>query len=224
MVLLALLSLLLGAAAADRVPADLRGLDPALLDRAIEARDCALADGRAEGRKARRVLAVIDYRLPSAEPRLWVLDLRRGRVRFVERVAHGKASGEAMATAFSNVPDSNRSSLGLFRGAETYRGRNGRSLRLDGLDAGVNDRARERAIVIHGAEYATAAFVAANGRLGRSLGCPAVDPAVARPLIRALRSGALVYAWADDPEWQASAAFTSCHGPAPPDPAPATDQ
>src|SRR5262249_55239863 len=105
------------------------------------------------------------------------------------------------ATTFSNDPSSNKTSLGLFRTGEAYVGHNGYSLRLDGLERGVNDNARERAIVIHGAPYVNALVAKANGYLGRSLGCPAVRPEIAKALIDAVKGGGLLFAYYPDPHW-----------------------
>lgn len=127
---------------------------------------------------------------------MWVYDLRSRTLLYEELVSHGRGSGRTIATAFSNEPDSHMSSLGLFRTGEAYVGSNGYSLRLDGLDAGVNDRARDRAIVIHGAPYVNADLARANGYLGRSWGCPAVRPAVARNLIDTVKGGSLLFAYA----------------------------
>jgi hypothetical protein len=159
---------------------------------ALDAAADAVARGQA-GLPA--TLTIIDFTRPSTEKRLWVYDLQTHALLFDEWVSHGRGSGKEMATSFSNVPESNKSSLGLFRTAEAYVGHNGYSLRLDGLDAGVNDRARERAIVIHGAPYVNPAAARAQGFLGRSLGCPAVRPAVARALIDAVKNGGLLYAY-----------------------------
>lgn len=170
----------------------------------------AFACGRADGLFETPTLTLIDYSRPSSEPRLWVLDLARGEVRFHELVAHGRESGARLAHAFSNVAGSLQSSLGLFRTAETYRGRHGYSLRLDGLEPGVNDRARDRALVVHGADYATPAFVAEHGRLGRSWGCPALDPRVHRAVIDAIRGGTAVFAYYPDADWLASSPYLHC--------------
>jgi hypothetical protein len=148
-----------------------------------------------------RLLTVIDYSRPSAEPRLWVLDLDRERVLFEERVAHGRGSGEKLATRFSNLDGSHQTSLGLFRTADTYVGSNGYSLRLDGLERGFNDRARDRAIVVHGAPYVSDANVRATGRIGRSHGCPALRPAIARNVIDTIKDGSLVFAYYPDRQW-----------------------
>jgi hypothetical protein len=183
------------------------GLEPAVLERALEALECARASGAAP--RAER-LAVIDYSRPSTEPRLWVFDLARARLLYAEHVAHGRNSGGDLATAFSNAEGSHQSSLGLFRTADTYVGGNGYSLRLDGLDPGFNDRARERYIVMHGAPYVDPAAARRQGRLGRSQGCPAVRPQVARELIDTLRDGQLIFAWYPDPQWLAASPHLGC--------------
>ncbi|PXX98635.1 murein L,D-transpeptidase catalytic domain family protein [Halomonas sp. LBP4] len=176
--------------------------DPRVLQLAASALDCAAPDA---GR-----LAVIDYSLPSTEPRLWVFDLDRGELMFEERVAHGQGSGDAEATLFSNTPESHQSSLGLFRTMNSYYGRNGYSLRLEGLEPGINDLAYQRAIVIHGADYVSEAFIQQTGRLGRSHGCPAVRQDVTYPLIDSLKEDHYLFAYYPDPEWLASSAFFSC--------------
>lgn len=185
-------------------------LDPDVLRLALEARTCALASGRvADGRR----LGVIDYSRPSTEPRLWVFDLPGGRLLHREYVAHGRNTGENLARRFSNQEASYQSSLGLFATAETYTGGNGYSLRMDGLEAGVNDRARERAIVMHGAPYVDPVQALRQGRLGRSLGCPALRPAVAREVIDDLREGQLLFAYYPDQDWLRGSRFFGCSSP-----------
>jgi hypothetical protein len=127
----------------------------------------------------------------------------RATLVFEELVAHGSESGDNFAPSFSNAPDSHQTSLGLFVTDEPYVGKNGYSLRMDGLDAGINDRARERAIVIHGADYVSDAFAKAQGRLGRSWGCPAVRGVIAKSLIDRVRGGGLVFAYYPDPQFLA---------------------
>jgi hypothetical protein len=173
----------------------------------------ALACGRRAGELDTSTLTLVDYSRPSSEPRLWVLDLAAGSVRFQALVSHGKASGLVRATRFSNEPGSKQSSLGLFRTGDTYRGRHGYSLRLIGLEAGVNDLASERGIVIHAAEYASPDFAAIHGRLGRSWGCPALDPAVSRDVIDAIRGGTALFSSYPDASWLESSAFLHCAGP-----------
>ena len=178
--------------------ASLGSIDPKVFALALEAASSAIAGGQVA---APSTLTVIDYSKPSTQPRMWVFDLRSRALLFQELVSHGRGSGKTLATSFSNDPDSNKTSLGLFRTGETYVGHNGYSLRLDGLERGVNDRARERAIVIHGAPYVNAATAKANGYLGRSLGCPAVRPEVARELIDAVKGGGLLFAYYPDQDW-----------------------
>ena len=174
-------------------------LDREVLDLATRAMSCAL---RRPGSAPRpRTLSVIDFSLPSTKPRLWVFDLARPRLLFEEWVAHGRNTGGNMASTFSNRSGSYMSSLGGFQTQETYVGQNGYSLRLRGLEPGFNDLARERAIVIHGAPYVNPALAGTQGRLGRSLGCPAVRPAVARELIDSISDGSFVFAYYPDPEW-----------------------
>lgn len=188
-------------------PAAVPSPAPDVLALALRARACAIAGGAAPDTS---VLTVVDYSRPSTEPRLWVLDVATGATLFHERVAHGRTTGELDATTFSNVPGSNASSLGLFRTAEVYVGKHGRSLRLDGLDPGWNDRARDRAIVVHGASYSTLAHVERWGRLGRSQGCPALDPAVTDAVIDTIRDGTLLFAYAPDPAWLAGSDWLHC--------------
>ena len=154
-----------------------------------------------------RTLTIIDYSRPSSEKRLWVFDLKTHELLYEELVAHGQGSGGNLATLFSNADDTHQTSLGLFVTEGTYVGKNGYSLRLGGLDAGVNDRARERAIVIHGAPYVSEAFIRANGRLGRSWGCPAIRSNVARAMIDRVKEGGLVFAYYPDQHWLKSSKY-----------------
>jgi hypothetical protein len=167
------------------------GLSPAALEAGVSAWWQAVRDGLT----SRRILTIIDYTLPSAEPRLWVMDLSTDSVLAHELVAHGRGSGNAVATRFSNRVGSNQTSLGAFLTAATYHGSHGLSLRLQGLEAGQNDRAMERAIVIHGAWYVSPEIVESQGRLGRSLGCPALSETAAPRIIDMIRDGTVVYAW-----------------------------
>ncbi len=189
----------------------LHGAAPTLnrdvLAMALDARACALRSG-AVAQAAR--LAVIDYSKPSTEPRMWVFDLDRELLLYAEHVAHGRGSGENYARAFSNRDGSYQSSLGLFATADTYIGGNGYSLRMDGLEPGFNDRARDRAIVMHGAPYVDPLQALRQGRLGRSLGCPALRPAIARDVIDTIKEGQLLFAYYPDPDWLARSRFLRC--------------
>ncbi len=187
-----------------RAFANTTSLDARVIRMALSAATCARDAGSVLNE---RLLTVIDYSKPSTEPRLWVLDLVRERVLFEERVAHGQGSGDNYATQFSNLDGSHQTSLGLFRTADTYVGTNGYSLRLDGLEPGVNDRARERAIVMHGAPYVSEGNIRTLGRLGRSHGCPALRPAVARKVIDTIKDGSLVFAYYPDRQWLSGSRF-----------------
>ncbi|MEO8677654.1 MAG: murein L,D-transpeptidase catalytic domain family protein [Vicinamibacterales bacterium] len=175
-----------------------------ILDMALSATTCAVRSGAVD---APRTLTVIDYSRPSSQKRLWVFDLKTHSLLYNELVAHGQGSGGDVATAFSNRPETHRTSLGLFKTDDTYIGKNGYSLRLDGLERGVNDLARERAIVMHGAPYVSEAFVKANGRLGRSWGCPAIRADVAREMIDRVKDGGLVFAYYPDQDWLKSSKY-----------------
>jgi len=181
--------------------------DPKVLELALGAMQCAQANG--VGADAHR-LAIIDYSRPSLLPRLWVFDLVAGRLLYEEVVAHGQGSGDNMATRFSNDDGSHQSSLGLFVTADTYTGKNGYSLRMRGLEPGVNDAAMSRAIVMHGAPYVDPAQGRRMGRLGRSWGCPAVRSAVARPMIDLLKGGQFVFSYYPDQAWLARSALLNC--------------
>lgn len=193
---------LASADAATRLPTT----DQEAIRRGLEAVDCATRAGQPSA----RTLTVIDYRLPSSQPRLWVLDLVTGQLLFEELVAHGRGSGEARAVRFSNIENSHRSSLGLFRTLDSYDGDNGYSLRLEGLEPGFNDRAWSRSIVMHGADYVSSAFIRTAGRLGRSHGCPAVRREVAKPLINAIKDGQYLFAYYPDAAWLAKSAYLGC--------------
>jgi hypothetical protein len=163
----------------------------------------ALAGYRAIDTKRKEILTLIDFSKPSTDPRLWVLDIPRRTVLFTSHVAHGQNSGGNYATAFSNRHGSHQSSLGFFLTAGTYNGKNGYSLVLDGLEPGINDNARARAVVIHGAAYANPSVIDAQGRLGRSWGCPALPEALTRPVIDAIQGGSVLYIYADDQDYLA---------------------
>jgi hypothetical protein len=190
----------------ERLAAAAPDADPVVLGHALAALQCATGDGLPESPR----LAVIDYSRPSTVPRLWVFDLERGALLFRELVAHGRNTGANEATHFSNAMNSHASSLGLFRTDVTYEGSNGYSLRMDGLEAGVNDRARERAIVLHGAPYVSEEHAKKFGRLGRSWGCPAVRLGVARQVIDTLKGGQFIFSYYPDRDWLASSRYLNC--------------
>lgn len=149
---------------------------------------------RQAGRLSRSgILAVADMDLPSSEPRLWVLDLRAGQVLHRSPVAHGSGSGDLRAERFSNTIKSACTSLGFYRTQDTYRGKHGLSRRLRGLDAGQNDNALRRYVVLHSADYVSQAYLAQHGQAGNSRGCPALPPDQYRAIIGALGEGGCLY-------------------------------
>jgi len=182
-------------ARADWDASEIGTIETDVFDLALGAASCAVKTGAV---KNPGTLTVIDYSKPSSERRLWVYDLKSRELLYQELVAHGQGTGDNMARQFSNRDESHQTSLGLFVTADTYVGKNGYSLRLDGLDRGYNDQARDRAIVMHGAPYVSDSFVKATGRLGRSWGCPAVSELVARKMIDTVKGGGLVFAYYPD--------------------------
>jgi hypothetical protein len=183
------------------------GLSPEVLRLAVEAVTCAV---RAGDIAEPPTLTVIDYSRPSVEPRLWVFDVATGALLFKEIVAHGVNTGDNLATRFSDTPNSRQSSIGLFVARTTYVGSNGYSLRLDGLEPGFNGRARERAIVMHGAPYVDASLGATQGRIGRSWGCPALREAIARDVIDTIRGGGVIFSYYPDADWLSRSRFLTC--------------
>ncbi|VVO34438.1 murein L,D-transpeptidase catalytic domain family protein [Pseudomonas fluorescens] len=208
---LLLLSIPVEAAYADSLEAALVKAAPdanaKVIALAVRASQCSQAQGAVPAQR----LAVIDYSLPSTEQRLWVFDLKQRKLLFHELVAHGRNSGENMAVQFSNQNESNATSLGLYRTASSYNGHNGYSLRMEGLEPGFNDRAFDRAIVIHGAPYVSPDLARSNGRIGRSLGCPAVRPAIAHKLIDSMKDGQLLFSYYPDRQWLKSSSFINCN-------------
>jgi len=155
------------------------------------------------------VLTIIDFSLPSDKERLWVLDLIEGKVLFHCLVSHGRNSGELMAEKFSNIPGSNSSSPGFYKTGETYMGKHGLSLALDGLETGINDKARTRAIVIHGADYVSAEFIRKYGRLGRSFGCPAVPQELSKEIIQTIKGGSCLFIYVPKPSYTSNSPILS---------------
>jgi hypothetical protein len=141
----------------------------------------------------KQTLTVVDFDLPSTEKRLWVLDLAKNEILFHTLVAHGHNSGENEATNFSNTDQSNMSSLGFYATGSEYEGKHGHSLRLQGLDEGFNTNAAARSVVMHGADYVSEDFIKQNGRLGRSLGCPALPMDQYSQIIDAVNGGTCLF-------------------------------
>ncbi len=161
------------------------------------------------GNRRRDILTLIDFSKPSTEKRLYVFDMKKRRMIFNSLVSHGRNSGENYATSFSNEYGSYKSSLGFYLTESTYNGGNGYSLILNGLEKGINDKAKERAIVVHGASYANPSVIKGGGRLGRSLGCPALPQKISKPIIDAIKGGSVMYIYAEKPEYFAQSEILS---------------
>lgn len=143
--------------------------------------------------KKTNILTIIDFSLPSNQERMWVIDVNKGVVIYNCLVAHGRNSGELFAEKFSNTPGSFTSSPGFYLTEHIYSGRHGTSLYIDGLEEGINDKARERAIVIHSADYVSYDFIRTHGRLGRSHGCPAIPIELHKDIINTIKGGSCLY-------------------------------
>lgn len=139
------------------------------------------------------LVTIVDFNKPSTEKRLWIVDLENKKLLFHTLVAHGQGSGVDMAQNFSNTSNSNQSSLGFYIANETYAGKHGTSLRLDGMDEGFNTNARARGVVVHGADYVSQSFIDQHGRLGRSWGCPALPPELTSTIINTIKGKTLLY-------------------------------
>jgi len=145
--------------------------------------------------KTPQILTVINYQLPSSKRRFWVLDLLNKKILHHEYVAHGQNTGMNYAKKFSNIQNSKQSSLGVFKTLNTYNGKHGFSLRLEGLQKDINHLAFKRAIVMHGADYVSENFLKKHKRLGRSWGCPALDRKVAKQVIQKIKNGTILFAY-----------------------------
>ncbi|MDO6437578.1 murein L,D-transpeptidase catalytic domain family protein [Cyclobacterium sp. 1_MG-2023] len=154
-----------------------------------------------------RPLTIVDFDLPSSDQRLWVIDVDNQDLEYASLVAHGRNSGELHASKFSNVPESYMSSLGFYLTGETYFGKHGKSLRLDGMEEGINDNARARAIVMHAAAYAEKSFVKRHGRLGRSLGCPALPSDNFEAIIDLIKEKSCLFVHASEPQYRSQSVY-----------------
>ena len=149
----------------------------------------------------RKVITIIDFSKPSTRERLFVIDLENKQILFKSLVAHGQNSGANMARRFSNAPRSRKSCLGFFITAETYSGKYGYSLKLDGMEPGINDNARPRGIVIHGADFVSYTVARETGLLGRSFGCPALPVNSARKIIDKISKGSCLFIYGNDTKY-----------------------
>jgi hypothetical protein len=155
----------------------------------------------------KNIISIVDFTKPSTEKRLWIVDLAHGKLLYHTLVAHGKNTGDDYATAFSNQPSSNMSSLGFYVTGEIYIGKHGRSLALDGLEEGFNDMARRRAVVMHSADYVSESYINKIGRLGRSWGCPALPPELTPEIINTVSNGSCLYIYYPDKNYETKTSY-----------------
>ncbi|MCW3089841.1 MAG: hypothetical protein JWP81_910 [Ferruginibacter sp.] len=150
-----------------------------------------------------QIISIVDFSKPSSKKRLFIIDLKNYKVLFNTYVAHGSQSGREYANDFSNTPESNKSSLGFYETEGTYMGGNGYSLRLQGIEQGINDNASKRDIVIHGANYVDESLIRSRGYIGRSWGCPAVPPRLHRSIIDKIKNGTCLFIFSPDSKYLA---------------------
>lgn len=176
----------------DSLQLDGLGLSEEAFTYGIQGYQSLLAEGKLRNDS---VIAIVDYSLPSTQKRLFVIDVRNGKVLFNTLVSHGRNSGKLNATSFSNKLNSFKSSLGFYITDKTYIGEHGLSLRLQGTEKGINDNAMNRAIVMHGADYVNERLIDSQGYIGRSLGCPAIPLSIHKKVIKALSNGACLFVY-----------------------------
>lgn len=178
------------ASAYNRMNLEEMGLSRNIFDYAIKGFNYLVQQGKLANNS---IISIVDFSQPSSKKRLFVIDLENSKVIFNTYVAHGVKSGGASANQFSNAPESNKSSLGFYETSNTYMGGNGYSLRLDGLEPGINDNANRRAIVMHGAAYVNESLAKSQGYIGRSWGCPAVPEKLHKPIINKIKNGTCLF-------------------------------
>jgi hypothetical protein len=174
-------------------------LSPEVFEKALQGYERLSQSGKLK----KQLLAIADLSVASGQKRLYLVDLKQQRLLVHTYVAHGRNSGDRMATRFSNTHKSLQSSLGFFVTGETYTGSNGYSMRLEGMEKNINDQARDRAIVMHGAAYVNAKLAQSTGRIGRSWGCPAVSLEERKTIIDLLKQGSCLFIFAPQPGYLA---------------------
>ena len=147
------------------------------------------------------ILSIVDFSKPSSQKRLFIIDVKNSKLLFNTYVAHGMRSGAAFARVFSNAMESNKSSLGFYKTADTYIGKHGYSMRLVGLEKGFNDNAYKRDIVIHAADYVNERMIHSKGWIGRSWGCPALPQVLNKPIIDKIKNGTCLFIYGTDKKY-----------------------
>ncbi len=179
----------------DSMKLNLMGLSQQTFDYAMKGFNYLVKTGKVANDN---IISIVDFSMPSSKKRLFVIDLEHYKVVFNTYVAHGVNSGAAIASHFSNIPQSNQSSLGFYETLNTYSGGHGYSLRLEGLEKGINDNANRRDIVMHAAAYVNESLIKAQGYIGRSWGCPAVPENLHKPIIDKIKNGTCLFIYSPD--------------------------
>jgi hypothetical protein len=182
----------------DSLQLDVKGLSRKVFEYAIRGFNKIRTAGEIENDS---ILSIVDFSKPSSEKRLFIIDVKNYKLLFNTYVAHGMRSGKEFAKAFSNAPESNKSSLGFYKTADTYMGKNGYSLHLIGLEKGFNDNAYRRDIVMHAADYVNEEMIREKGWIGRSWGCPAVPVYLSRPIIDNIKNGTCLFIFGTDKKY-----------------------
>lgn len=182
----------------DSLQLNVKGLSQKAFDNAVKGFEYLKAKGKICNNN---ILSIVDFTKPSSQKRLFIIDLQHRSILFNTYVAHGQNSGKEFANRFSNQPESFESSLGFYLTAGSYFGKNGYSMHLSGLENGINDKADERAIVMHGAPYVSEGFIRSKGYLGRSWGCPAVPQNMNKPIIEKIKNGSCLFIYSEDKKY-----------------------
>ena len=177
------------------------GLSREAYDYAMKGHNYLAANGALQNND---IISIIDFSLPSWQKRLFIVDLKNNKLLFHTYVSHGRGSGGAMATEFSNEAESHKSSLGFYITSDTYMGKHGLSMRLLGQDKGFNDNASNRDVVMHSASYVSEAAIKMQGCIGRSHGCPAVPEELNKPIIEKIKNGTCLFLYSPNKQYAAN--------------------
>lgn len=182
----------------DNLQLDEKGLSRKVFEYAVKGFNKIRANGGIENDG---ILSIADFSIPSSQKRLFVIDVKNSQLLFNTYVAHGMKSGKEFANAFSNAMESNKSSLGFYKTADTYIGKHGYSMRLVGLERGFNDNAYRRDIVMHAADYVNERMIHSKGWIGRSWGCPALPEVLNKPIIDKIKNGTCLFIFGTDKKY-----------------------
>ena len=180
------------------------GLSKKAFNYAIKGHEYLASKGQLQNKD---IISIVDFSLPSSKKRLFIVDLKNNKLLFHTYVSHGRGSGSEMATQFSNTAESYQSSLGFYVTSDTYIGKHGLSMRLLGQDKGFNDKANERAIVMHSASYVSEEAIKMQGYIGRSHGCPAVSEELNKPIIEKIKNGTCLFLYSPDQQYVANSSI-----------------